>query len=517
MKNSIAILLFIVIVFSQGCRETIPEANFEDTVQLSIYDYLKDNEEQFSSFFSILEAGRIDLTLSAYNPEGNGYTLFLPDNDAVANFINNNGQLSSLDDILKDTEFASAFSRYHVVNLKIHTKDFPFGAFPKPTLSDDYLTVSFVIEEDTSYYKINNQAAIIYPNIELSNGYIHIIESALKPVVFTSYEWLEQNPDFSLFKKAVDLTGLRPLIDFNTKVDESLLPVTLLLESDAIYQQNGINSLDDLINLISPNSQDYTNIKNPFYNFVAYHILSGNLFIDDFEEKATNYNTFSEVPININGLGIDLAINKGKQVFDTLVYQGDTTFIDYIGFMYDESNVLTQSGAIHFIDRIMTQQSPSRANQEFQFYEEPYINQLRMEAGSYLIKDHEELLYIDWSGADLNFIKLAESSPAWGNDYLEITGDFEISYEIPKIVQGKYELFLRADAFHTSNALIEVFVDESKVSGLIDLSRIGTLNSPFRNILLGTVDFSNYETHKIVIKPVIPGRLLWDGLRFEPI
>ena len=140
-----------------------------------------------------------------------------------------------------------------------------------------------------------------------------------------------------------------------------------------------------------------------------------------------------------------------------------------------------------------------------------------MEAGSYFIKDQEELRYIKWSGADLFFINLSENSPAWGNNYLEITGDFEISYEIPKIVQGKYEVFLRADAFNANNALVEVFVDGSKVSGLIDLSRIGNLNNPFRNILLGTVDFSSYETHKIEIKPVIPGRFLWDGLRFEPI
>ena len=53
----------------------------------------------------------------------------------------------------------------------INSNDFPFGALPAYTLSDDFLTVSFVIETDTSYYKINNQAPVIKPNIELSNGY----------------------------------------------------------------------------------------------------------------------------------------------------------------------------------------------------------------------------------------------------------------------------------------------------------------------------------------------------------
>ena len=150
MKNSLAILLLSILIFSLGCREKVIETGFEDAEQYSIYDYIKEDEERFSSFLSILEAGGIDLTLSAYNPEDNGYTLFLPDNDAVNNFINNSDLVSSLNDIVTNTDYASAFSRYHVVNMEIHTKDFPFGAFPKPTLSDDYLTVSFVIEEDTS-------------------------------------------------------------------------------------------------------------------------------------------------------------------------------------------------------------------------------------------------------------------------------------------------------------------------------------------------------------------------------
>ncbi len=517
MKNLIFILLVLGTLLFHACEEPERIAGFEDAEQFSMYDYIRNNEEKFSSFLSIIEAGGIDITLSAYNPEEKGYTLFLPDNDAVQRFIDNTEQISSLNDILNDADYTAAFSRYHVVNVGIHTKDFPFGAFSKPTLSGDYLTVSFNIETDTSYYKINNQAAVIYPNIEVSNGYIHLIQTALQPITLTSYQWLEENPNYSVFKEAVDLTGLRSIIDFNIKDDESRLAVTMLIESNAVFRQNGINSVTDLANFISPDDENYTDSKNQLYNFVAYHTLTGSLFIDDFEDQATNYNTFSEVPLNINGIGIDLAINKGKQVFDTIVYQGDTTFIDYIGVLYDDSNVLTQSGAIHFIDRVMTQQSPSRARQDFQFFEEPYINELRKEPGYYLIEDPELLYHMEWSGADLYFVEMDENSMAWGNDYLEITGDFEISYVIPKIVQGKYEFYLRADAFSSDNALVEVFIDGSKVGGLVDLSKGGNSNSPFQNILLGTVEFSKYETHKVEIKPVIPGRLLWDALRFQPI
>jgi hypothetical protein len=166
----------------------------------------------------------------------------------------------------------------------------------------------------------------------------------------------------------------------------------------------------------------------------------------------------------------------------------------------------------------MTQQSPSRSRQDFQFSEEPYINELRQEAGTYLIEDPDALYFIEWSGADLYFVeKRNEDISAWGNDYLEITGDFEISYQTPEIIQGTYEVYLRAEAFNADNALVVVFIDGKKISGLVDLTSGGTSNQPFQNILLGPVDFSQYESHKIEIKPLIPGRFLWDAVRFVPI
>lgn len=517
LKKIILILIIPVIFIFQACQEPERVAGFEDVEQSSIYDYIVDHEEQFSSFLQILVKGGIDKTLSAYNPDNNGYTLFLPDNSAIDQFISSTDQFSSLNDLLNDSGYVAAFSRYHVVNLGIRSNDFPFGAFPEPTLSEDFLTVSFVVEPDTSYYRINNQASVIFPNIELSNGYIHLIQTALIPITYTSFEWLEQNPAFSIFREAVELTGLREKIDYNLKEEESLIPVTLLIESDAIYQENGIYSASDLAILISPGDDNYQDLTNPFYNFVAYHILSRGLFLDDFEGEATNYNTLSDIPLNINGVGIDLAINKGKQVFDTIVNGKDTTIIDFIGFYYDESNVLTQTGAVHFIDRVMTQQSPSRSIQNFQFLEEPYIQELSRVAGTYLIEDPDALLFIEWSGADLYYIeKRNESISAWGNDYLEINGDFIISYITPKIIQGSYEVFLRAEAYNGKNALIEVFIDGKKASGLIDLTKGGTSNQSFQNILLGPIDFTLYESHKIEIKPLIPGRFLLDAVRFEP-
>jgi uncharacterized surface protein with fasciclin (FAS1) repeats len=511
--------LFVTIIGNFSCTEP-PEIKpgFEDQEQMTIYDYIAENDSIYSSFMKILVAGGIDKTLSAYNPDGIGYTLFLPGNNAVNQFIEESGQFSTLDDLLNDKEYVSALSRYHVVNMGINANDFPFGALPEYTLSGDLLTVSFVIGTDSAYYKINNQAPVVKENIELSNGFIHVISKTLMPITFTSYQWLEQHPGCSIFKAAVDATGLKDKININIKdKTKDYHPLTLLIEPDSLLNIKNISNFEDLANLISPGNSDYTSLTNPLYNFVAYHILEENWFLDEFVGTASNYSTYSEVPLNISGLELDIQINKGKEIFDTIINPPDTTYIDYIGFYYDQSNVLTQSGAIHFIDQILKQQRPSRAIQTYEFWDEPLINEFRQEAGTYLIEDTSWLSVVKWSGTDLFFIELGDQqTSAWGNDYLFMDGDFVISYTIPKIVQGKYTAFLGVDAYNPENALIEVYIDGKNIGRLFDLATGGSSAYPFARIELGVINFARYEKHTVELRSLIPGRLGWDYIRFEP-
>jgi len=520
MKRSTFIFgLILIISWNFSCNEP-PEINpgFEDMEQMTIYDYIVENQSEYSSFLSILQKGGIDKTLSAYNPDGIGYTLFLPDNNAINRFIEDYTQFSSLDDLLNDQEYASVLSRYHVVNMAIDANDFPFGALPEYTLSDDLLTVSFIIETDTAYYKINNQAPVVKENIELSNGFIHLIGESLIPVTFTSYQWLEQHSEFSIFLATINATGLKETIDINVKDETTdLKPFTLFIEPDSIFNKNNIFSFEDLASLISPDNSDYTSTLNPLYNFAAYHIVAESYFLDDFVEISTNYPTYSEVPLHIDGTGLDIVINKGKEIFDSIIIPPDTTIIDFVGFYYDFSNVLTQSGAIHFINQILKQQSPSRADMTFEFYEESLLNEYRLEDGTYLVEDTSWLDVIKWWGTDLFFVEAGEDNTAWGDDYLFMDGDFIISYNIPKIVQGKYTAILGAEAYNYANAVVEVYIDGKNTGRLFDLATGGSSSWPFTGIELGTVNFTRYEEHTIEVRSLIPGRFCWDYIRFEPL
>ena len=522
MLNTIAKTL-IVFIFTGSiisCGDTVITSNFEDQEKLSIYDYIVLNKEKYSSFLSILEVGKIAPTLRAYNPNNTDYTLFLPDNNAIEKYITEIDRgYTSLEDLLADTAYVEVLARYHVIDKGYSSNDFPFGAFSEYTLSGDQLTVSFVTEFDTSVYKINNQAPVIFKNIELSNGFIQVIGSTLKPIIYTTYGWLANKPGFTIFKEAVDATGLQALIDINVKEDiTNARAFTLMVEHDTIFQKNNINSFEDLANYISPGNTDYANLSNPLNNFVRYHFITVTRFLDNFVNDATNYSTFSEIPLNINGYGMDIGINKGKQNFDTIVSaSGDTTIIDYIGFNFDASNVLTQSGVIHFIDQLMEIQSPSRAIMTFEFYEEPMFNEFRKEPNRYIVEDSSALLVMEYVGSDLFFIESGDAThSAWGKDYISINGDFVISYTLPKIVQGEYKVVLGAQRFNTANAKIEVNIDGKNIGGLINLTTGGDASWPFRGNQIGTIEFIKYEQHVVEVRSLIPGLFEWDYIRFEP-
>lgn len=516
-KNRILAVASFVLLISASCVKKELTANFEDQSKQTILDYCK-ADTNFSSFVKILQVAKLDGTMSAYNPNAPGYTMFLPTNQAVADFFINNNQFSSLEAMLADTLYVKKLARFHVINAVIETNNFPFGAIPDYTLSGDQLTVGFVVEPDTSYYKINNLAPIVLPNVELSNGYVHVISKMLQPITRSTYEWISGQSEYSIFLNAINATGLQDLLNLKPAEESyGAGQFTLLLEPDSVFNKRHIFSLEDLANYISPGNTDYTSTTNPLNSFIRYHVLTGVYFLDDFVNKAPNYNTYSEVPLNINGYGLDIAINKGKQNFDTLVNGADTTIIDFVGFYYDESNIITQSGAIHFINQILELKKPTIANQTFEFWDEPFFNTFRQTIGAYQILDSTVLTRVKYSGSDLFFV---ENGPtytfAWNGDYLFIQGDFMISYTVQKIVQGKYTLFIRADASSADNALVEVAVDGKKIGGIYNLTSGGSQNSPFIEIEIGTVEFFRYMEHTITITSRIPGKFSWDYVRFEP-
>lgn len=527
MKSIIPILLlFALLGFS--CSTEIEEEVFFDENLLSIADYIEENKDTYSYFYRIMVEGSLYDPLNSYNPHGRNFTLFLPTDEAFERYIQNSSRFSSVDELLLDKEFIWLMGRYHLVNIDLNTNEFPYGAFPDTTATGDLLTIGFSDQFDSTVYKVNNVAPVIQSNLEMVNGYIHVISEVLEPVNFSGVQWLKDNPDFSILAKAFEITGLEDTLGLYRSTSSGMLvknKYTILAEHDSIYSRAGINSIDDLIGEYATPGLPYTAPENGLYQFAAYHVMEGENFLVDFDQTR-NYNTYANAPVLIEA-GLEVRINPGVDTFHLEINNaGDTTAITHIGLYYQESNILTKNGAIHFLDEIMEFYTPRLSERIFQFYEEPEINKVRYESGNhyFLEEEQDELEVISWSGPkEILYFKASGSEPAANNDYLEIEGNFVINYTMPKILPGRYTLYLRANGYNRSNehATIIVYIDGKRMSGNFDLNIGGTgtdpyaINNNWRGYKIGLVEFTKYTKHTITVESLIPGKFIWDQVSFR--
>ena len=220
------------------------------------------------------------------------------------------------------------------------------------------------------------------------------------------------------------------------------------------------------------------------------------------------------MPVSVD-LGNILKVNTGTTVFDTIINNGDTTFIDYLQVSLEESNIVTRSGAIHQLDHLLYPYLPGRKTVTYQFYEEPVINALRNIEGTHTISV-DDLEYISLIGTNnLTYVKSPSGISGNSNaDYIEFSGDIDFSFITPKILAGRYTLKLVLQRGYSNLASVQASVDDRKAGVVID----PTVNSTvFSTFTIGTVEFSEFSTHTVKISTVIPGRVLIDRIIFQPI
>ncbi len=501
-----------------SCEESTPDRSFYEDEIVTITDYLKNHKETYSYFWQILEVAELRIPLTAYNPFGDRFTLFLPSDGAFEAFIAKMPEYTSFEDLLADVAYVRLLGRYHLVNKAFNTNEFPYGALPDTTASGDFLTVGFSSELDTTFYKINNVATIEAGNIEVANGFIHVINQVLEPNAYDSFEWLQKTEGFSIISGLLELTGLKDTMGIYRKTQAGEIiknRYTVLAEHDSIYLRNGISSLDDLIDRYSSPGLSYDDPDNELYQLAAYHLLEGSYFLDEFI-GSSNYNTYANFPVQINA-GLEIRINTGADTFRIDVIEGDTSYINYISLYYQESNQLSKNGAIHMISEIMELFKPSRSQRTFQFYEEPQIFKVRNIYSIHEFVDVENFEIIKWTGPESLYFVKAAGDRATNEDYILIEDEFTIEYTIPKVIPGKYTVSLRTHAYSQNNASIQVYIDGQKLGGNLDLTAGGTSSNPYKIFNLGELEFSVYEEHLVFIQALIPGQFIWDYISFTPV
>lgn len=346
------ILLFSLL---NSCEPETHDSNWvDDEGMRTIGTYLDQHQQDYAKFYRILEEGRMLNTLYGYNPYGEGYTLFLPTDAAIDRFIGQKEEYGNFDELLQDTAFLYTLTRYHTVNKKLHTYEFPYGALTDPTLTGDRLTIGFYTEGDNPLYKVNNSASVVQSNLDMTNGYIQVISEVLQKPEISGIDWLEQNEGYSILAGAMERSGIGNNLWFGQ--------YTILAEKDSIYQRNGISSVDDLMDRLEDPENPDEDPGGALYQFAAYHILYSDFYLNDFEMGTYDYWTFGEETVTIE-VGLDIRINPGLQIYGIEVSDtGDTTVIDYIRLAWDDCNIMTRTGPVHSLNELLVSEPLPNGN-----------------------------------------------------------------------------------------------------------------------------------------------------------
>jgi uncharacterized surface protein with fasciclin (FAS1) repeats len=339
------VLWIILTALITSCESDPHDSNWVNENSLSISTYVEKNREEFSKFHKLMAESKMLNTLFAYNPYGNDYTLFLPTNEAIDNFIQQNQKYASFEELIKDTGFIKKLVRYHTINNKVHTDEFPDGALMDKTLTGDRIVTRFYTEGNNQLIKVNNSVPIIKSNVKLTNGYIHVISGVLQKTEISGYDWLQQQDDYKILAEAVRLAGIRSRLWWDK--------YSILAEHDSIFRRKGIHTVEDLVARIATPGMQLSNRQNTFHLFAAYHFVGGEYYLNDFSWGNKKYTTLATGYSLAVDVGVEIKINTGVDVYGYTSNTGVTTSINYIRPVWENCNVMTGTGAIHSITDVL--------------------------------------------------------------------------------------------------------------------------------------------------------------------
>lgn len=340
------IIMYLMLSFIiSSCDIERDESNWVNENSLSISQFIEINQKEFSKFYRLMAESKMLNTLYAYNPYGNDYTLFLPTDEALDNFMQQNQKYTSFEELIRDTGFIKTLVRYHTISNKLHTDEFSDGALTDKTLTGDRIVTRFYTDGNKQIIKVNNDAVVTKPNLKMTNGYIHVVSGVLKKKEISGYDWLQQQKDYSILANAVKLSGLSSRLWWDK--------YTILAEHDSVYRKKGINSVEDLIARIGTPGMAVNNRNNAFYLFAAYHFLGGEYYLNDFNWGIKKYTTLATGNSLTIDVGVEIKINTGIDTYEHTSNTGESVLINYIRPLWDDSNVMTSTGAIHSVSDIL--------------------------------------------------------------------------------------------------------------------------------------------------------------------
>ncbi|MGY5354486.1 fasciclin domain-containing protein [Wenyingzhuangia sp. IMCC45467] len=547
MKNIIK-LPILRLMFLTICSVTIligcePEQYKETTDETpNITEYLR-NTPEYSSFLEILDKTGYSTFMNTYGT----YTLFLPTNTAIDNYLTDNGY-ASLDQVpLTDLQ---ELAKLHVLEEKITTPEFTDGKIASPTLQGQYLITGAVNDSEGSSIVVNKNAKIVISNFEVGNGIIHVIDKVLIVAVKTLAEAIDSDPNLSILAEAIHATNWydelnQPLVRNEIIVDDEVEVtytghLTVLAQTNDVFAKDGINSYADLKNKYS-HLNDPTNPTDSLNLFVAYRIVPGLNYMADL---AVSQAVLTKAPLEV--IGVKLALDTillNEETFNGVLEKG-------VAIKRSLSDVTTSNGVIHNVEENFFIKKRLPAPVYFDLGDQPEFRKLsavfRKPGNSASLSD-AELADITWEGSP----SVSYSAPGigdknaagWHGDLLDVlrlrTGYINnLELTTPVIIKGQYKVWVSYRTNGRAPSSVRMYYNDIPLARTLNMTEYGNTSeaervlesqgykrhisphrSEFNCRLLGIITVETTGRHKIRFEALTGsgGNSWFDVVEFRPI
>ncbi|MEO0332247.1 MAG: fasciclin domain-containing protein, partial [Bacteroidota bacterium] len=249
---------------ANGVVHVIDEVLVPDFILNSIGTMLQpavfDAEGRFTTFLAAVEAAKV---IVITDPNIN-WTLFLPTNEAFAQFIEDNG-FASAEEVLA-AESLGDILLYHLSGQRKAVADFRDGAsatHSRLEVDGKFREIN-VSNNGAAGFFINGEFEVIEADIETDNGVVHVINGVLTPASQTVTEIAvaatqAATPEFTQLVAALTKVeeasagseDLLPLVSIlNEKRGTEFSPFTVFAPTDAafeaLYETLGVEGIDDI-------------------------------------------------------------------------------------------------------------------------------------------------------------------------------------------------------------------------------------------------------------------------------
>lgn len=291
MKNILKINLLAILIAVFSCTDPYEDSTYQVYNVNPASTYLNNQPERFSEWVKILKYADL---YNAINQATELFTVLAPDNEAVHSFYEEKN-VSSVEEL--GYEYARQLAQFHVMNDTINRDMFLAGGrLPVNNLFDEALSVNVGENESGDFganaVYVNGKAHVTELATKVSNGYIYVLSSVLRPLVESCTELMPEGNE--VFRQALEFTSWADSLGIISEMVEQADGrrveqrrfYTVLSVSDAVFQQAGISSVEELVQSLGAGS-DYKEKNNALFRYVGYHILNGKFTTDSimkFEE-----------------------------------------------------------------------------------------------------------------------------------------------------------------------------------------------------------------------------------------